>query len=121
MNGQDFRHGPTDGPRRIRTLEMAAPLDSRTGTKSNPMESSTQALENPRGEEEEEQRILQFLDSIDSYLSLFDSLSFSLRQVSSFSYFFIDSLSSSLIIRSIRSWVLFILLLVTETCTNCVF
>lgn len=59
---------------------MAALLDSRTGAKSNPMESNTQALEKSRGEEEEEQRILQFLDSIDSYLSLFDSLSSSLRQ-----------------------------------------
>lgn len=60
---------------------MAAVLDSRTGAKSNPMESNTQALEKSIGEEEEEQRILQFLDSIDSYLSLFDSLSSSLRQV----------------------------------------
>lgn len=61
---------------------MAALLDSRTDAKSNPpMESSTQALEKSGGEEEEEQRILQFLDSVDSYLSLFDSLSSSLRQV----------------------------------------
>lgn len=103
LSGLDFRYGPLIDLQQWPTeLPLSTGSDqytlkwlladtcfgfgcdpNRAGAKQNPMENSTGIIEKERGEEEEEeeQKILRFLDATDSYLTLFDSLSSTLRQV----------------------------------------